>query len=94
LIQKKTVILQFFFKKLSFGSNCLLGYFTLGQFCDKASGLVSEEDLIRMFNNNNKEKDGKMTFPDYIRMIVSKNAHFDLSDKTLNEIEQKFITPR
>lgn len=47
-----------------------------------------------MFKANNQAKDGKMTFPDYIRMVISKNTNFDLSDNTLNHIERIYISPR
>lgn len=75
-------------------SNLLKGFFTLEEFCAQTGDLFPEDELIRMFKSNVKANDGKMTFPDYIRMVVSKNTNFDLSDNTLDHIERIYITPR
>ena len=75
-------------------SNPVTGFFTLKEFIKQTDDLLPEEELKRMFKANNKANDGKMTFSDYIRMVVSKNTNFDLSDNTLNHIERIYISPR
>ena len=67
------------------------GYFTYDEFKAQLSDMLPETEIKKLFEEKNLKGDGKMTFSDYIRMVVSKNSKFDLSEETLAEIEKFYI---
>jgi len=64
------------------------------EYVQGAIDIVPEQELTRMFNQNVKAGDGKMTFSDFIRMVVSHHSNFDLRDSTMQTIEKTYLTPR
>lgn len=70
------------------------GYFTLEDFKKKAADTFNEEELEKIFKEGNKANNGKMTFQEYVKTIVSTNSRYSVSDEILDEIAQKYLTPR
>lgn len=68
--------------------NGFIDYIT---FKHRLDGFLPDLELRRIFERSNRAADGKLTFADFVKMVVSEDGIFDVSDQALRAIQAKYM---